>query len=599
MAVTLIQLKALGPGKSEALIDFRFPATLIRGPSDTGKSYIRDCLWVLLGGDKNPKKIPQAVGYDTLTLLLDTDGQLYEIRRALAGGETRLTLLSPTAGGEYAREPIDEEIGDFLVKMSGAAGKLLLRSRAKRGSVTGGDLRHWFLLSQPSMISEDATSGQVVSSTQRIAAFHMFLTGTDDSAIELAKTSAEKQRITGQLLGLEDSLKRVRAELPSDQTRNEVVDALERVDGALGAMTQHYEERASRLKSVREEIFQAARRLQEIRFQRDHSQAMVERFELLDEKYCSDSERLGATWEGVSMFQALTEVPCPLCGTPAEAHVDPRQFMQGTQDLYRRALKAELEKIVVLRHGLADALTRERMRIKEMDGQSRGWSHDLSLLEQEERKRSTSTRLEFSGDPKTLALRRSELSEYLTRFDEETNLIAEVERLSKSKSSQRIRLERNVGDAARDVAQLAKDYLHAWGFELIDSVVLDADACDLVINDRARLDFGAGKRSIFLAALTVAVMAHALEKGHPHLGFVVIDSPLKSYADPKSKEQHDVAVLTVTDRFYEWLAGWSGPGQVIILENQEIKGTAKELLNPTEFVGDAGSEGRLGFYPVH
>lgn len=92
-------------------------------------------------------------------------------------------------------------------------------------------------------------------------------------------------------------------------------------------------------------------------------------------------------------------------------------------------------------------------------------------------------------------------------------------------------------------------------------------------------------------------MAHAIEKGYPHLGFVVIDSPLKSYADPKSKEQRDVAVLTVTDRFYSWLANWSGPGQIIILENQDLKQIARELLKPIEFVGDAGDEGRTGFYP--
>lgn len=86
-----------------------------------------------------------------------------------------------------------------------------------------------------------------------------------------------------------------------------------------------------------------------------------------------------------------------------------------------------------------------------------------------------------------------------------------------------------------------------------------------------RLDFGAGKRAVFLAALTIAVMAHSVEAKHPHLGFVVIDSPLKSYADPKSKEQRDVAASTVTDQFYLWLSRWSGSGQVVILENQDIK----------------------------
>lgn len=82
-------------------------------------------------------------------------------------------------------------------------------------------------------------------------------------------------------------------------------------------------------------------------------------------------------------------------------------------------------------------------------------------------------------------------------------------------------------------------------------------------------------------------------------GHLIANSlPLKSYADPKSKEQREVALSTVTDRFYSWLSQWAGPRQVIILENQEIQEDAKTLLEPLEFVGDGDDEGRRGFYPT-
>ncbi len=471
-------------------------------------------------------------------------------------------------------------------------------SGSKRGGVTGGDLRHWFLLSQPNMISEDPTAGIGTSATQRIAAFHMFLTGMDDSAIELAKTNQELDRISGQIAGAEQSLLRVRADLPSDANREEVAAALERVDTALSAMTNHYEARASLLKTVRDEILVESAQLKKAEGERMHSVAMVERFHLLDEKYRSDSERLGATWEGVAMFQALEEVACPLCGTAAEAQLDPRQLRQGAQDGYRRALKAELEKIVVLRKGLAEALAREQSRVARLEGVTDGHRRKLGELEGIEKNRVASTKYEFSGDPKSLALRRSELSEQLAKFDDEARLLAEIERLKRARKREKVTLNRNVGDAATSVAGYAIEYLHAWGFTGIQSVLLDSEACDLIIDGRARLDFGAGKRAIFLAALTIAVMAHAVGNGHPHLGFVVIDSPLKSYADPKSKEQREVALTTVTDRFYSWLAKWKGPGQVIVLENQEIHEASKVLLKPLEFVGDGDDVGRRGFYPI-
>lgn len=596
MTVKLVSLVATGPDKPEARVNFRDPAMLVRGASDTGKSYIRDCLWYLLGGDKLPKKIPEASGYDLLTLELDVDEGKFEVRRAHAGGDSSLAKLSVGEDGQPIREVLEEDIGDFLVRHAGADGKQLLRSRSKRGVVTSGDLRHWFLLSQPTMISEDATAGAVANATQRIAAFHMFLTGTDDSAIQLVKTSKELDRLAGQIMGIEEALRRVRADLPSDQTRDAVAEALGRVDVALSAMTTHYEARASSLKGVRDDLLKKSSELQAAEWEWNHCLSMIERFDLLDAKYKSDSERLGATWEGVAMFQALDEVPCPLCGTSAEAQVDPRQLRQGTQDIYRKALKAELEKIVVLRQGLALALAREHDRADGMRRAVGTLRADLKLLEATEKTRVNETRYEFSGDPKSLAIRRSALSEQLAKFEEEAQLLAEHARLTTAKKQKKIPLSRNVGVAATEVATHAKRYLHAWGFTGIQTVVLDADACDLVLDGRARLDFGAGKRSIFLTALTIALLENAVGKEYPHLGFVVIDSPLKSYADPKSKEQRDVAVSTVTDRFYAWLAKWDGPGQLLILENQEIKDDSRALLKPLEFVGDGDEDGRRGFY---
>lgn len=597
MTVKIVSLVATGPDKPEARVDFRDPAMLVRGASDTGKSYIRDCLWYLLGGDRLPKKIPEASGYDLLTLELDVDGAKYEVRRAHAGGDSSLFKTGTGEEGELIREAVAEDIGDFLVRHAGAAGKKLLRSRAKRGVVTGGDLRHWFLLSQPTMISEDATAGSVANATQRTAAFHMFLTGADDSAIELVKTSKELDRIAGQILGIEEALCRVRADLPDDQTKVDVADALERVDVALGAMTNHYEIRSSSLKGVRNDILKVSAELQTAEQERNHSLSMIGRFELLNSKYKSDSERLGATWEGVAMFQALDEVACPLCGTPAEAQVNPRQLLQGAQDSYRMALKAELEKIVMLQQGLAVALVREHERVLHQTQVIQDLRVDLSRLEETEKSRVNETRYEFSGDPKSLAVRRSVLSEQLAKYDEEAQLIEELSRLANAKKQKKVPLSRNVGDTATHVAEHAKRYLHTWGFTGIQSVLLDADACDLILDGRARLDFGAGKRAIFLTALTIAVMEHAIGNGYPHLGFVVIDSPLKSYADPKNKEHREVEVSTVTDRFYAWLAKWEGPGQIIILENQEIKIESKALLQPIEFVGDGDDEGRRGFYP--
>jgi hypothetical protein len=157
------------------------------------------------------------------------------------------------------------------------------------------------------MISEEPTAGLSFDTTQRVAAFNLFPTGSDDAAVEVRKSSQEVERIKGQLTSAEEALKRARAGLPSELTRKDVEDAFTRVDDTLSAMTAQYQARASQLKELRAQIVALTDRLNEAEASRAHSRSMIERFRLLDKKYASDLERLGATSEGVALFDALPE----------------------------------------------------------------------------------------------------------------------------------------------------------------------------------------------------------------------------------------------------------------------------------------------------
>ena len=596
MAIVLKRLAATGPDLPTAEILFAPNRCLIRGPSDTGKSYLRDCLWYMLGGDKRPKPFPESEGYQSLSLTFVSAEREFEVRRGIAGGADAVYVRAINSAADSAGEPLDVSTGGLLVELSGALGRKVLRSTSEKADITGDDLRHWFLLSQPTVISEDATSGTGFAATRHVGSFNLFLTGSDDAGIELRKTTAEVERIKGQLGSAEDGLLRIQAGLPSYAVRGEVADALERVDTALAAMSSHYEARALQLKELRSQIAAASDNLVQTTSAHDHSASMVERFQLLDKKYTSDIERLGATNEGIAFFQALPQTPCPLCGTPVEQQVDPKELKPGRPARYRDAIAAEAEKIRMLRRGLLVSLEHERGRVAALEQLAASYSQELATLQNRETQRLTGTRLEFSGDPKTLAVRRSELSAQLAIFDEMERLDAEIDRLKKSKVRPHVRVTRETGTAALAVAGFAKLLLAEWGFASIDTVVLDPAACDLVVDGRPRLSYGAGKRAIFLAAMTVAMLRNSLESGYPHLGVVVVDSPLKAYADPRSTDSNDIAVSTVTDNFYAWLAKWEGPGQVVILENEAIRDDTAKVLKPIEFTGTRGS-GRAGFYP--
>lgn len=596
MAIILKRLKSVGPDREDAVLIFDEKRSLIRGPSDTGKSYIRDCLWYLLGGDKHPKYFPLAEGYQELQLRFESGGFEYEVRRALIGGQPAVYCRAAGSDEDLAFEPIEGDLGELLVERSGAASKQIIRSQSERGAVTGDDVRHWSLWSQTAILSEEPTSGEGFAVTKRSASFSLFLTGVDDSAITLRKKTKDVERIKGQLSSAEEAFKRVQAGLAKDAKRSDVSEALDRVDEVLMAMSAQYDQRAAKLRELRREIADAAEGLAKATNAQNHAKSMIGRFVMLEQKYSNDLDRLGAANEGMAFFEELPSVPCPLCRTPTEAQTEAQELRPEAASLYRGALNAEAEKIRGLRAGLVLALAGEQRRAQSWQASVDKYGNQFAALQNRETLAMQGTRIEFSADPKQLAIRRSELSAQLSIFDEIERLQAEIERLKKQKVRPRIQVTREGGTSGRLVADAARGYLELWGFADIDNIALDAEECDLVLNDRTRLSFGAGRRALYLSALVIALMEHALEKGHPHLGVVVIDSPLKAYADPDSSEQHAVPVKTVTEKFYSWLAEFSGRGQVIVLENERISAETAETLRPIEFSGVPGV-GRSGFYP--
>ncbi|MAL49170.1 MULTISPECIES: hypothetical protein [unclassified Methylophaga] len=598
MPVILQKLIATGLRKPEAEILFRGNGTLVRGPSDTGKSYIRDCLWYLLGGEKVPKEIPESKGYTNLYLQLETsENDIYTIKHSLLGGVAE--IFNGEKEDINTDEPLSDDVGVFLVGLSGAKGKLVLRSTSKRGPITGGDLRHWSLISQPAMISEEKTTGESYSSrTQRKASFSVFLTGQDDSAVILAQSKDEKLKNKTLAIAIENDLERIKKEVPDGRTKSEIEDALSKVNLTLDILSSQQKERSSELREIRNSLAATISELSTVESKLNQSLLMASRFSLLDEKYVSDLDRLRAVVDGIAVFDALPSQPCLLCGTPIDSQLDSNEVLTETVLKQQLAMEAEAKKIEALRGGLKDALERENIIISELTSHVEILKEQFTRISHQEKTALQNSVSEFSADPKQLAEAKTEYSAQLQIFEEMDRLVAEQEIISKLISTKKgAAIKRQTDVDAVKVGEIVKTLLYSWGFKEINTVDLEAVDCDIKIDGRQRLSYGAGKRAIFLSALIVALMQHALDNGHPHLGVVVLDSPLKSYSDPNNAAEATVSPITVRDLFYDWLSKWTGPGQVIVLENEPVKQDTASRLSPIEFSGVL-DKGRAGFYPV-
>ena len=596
MAITLKHLAAHGPGLSPAVVVFDGRRTLIRGPSDTGKSHIWKCIWFLLGGTAKLELPPESQGYDSLELAFLHVEHEYLVRKAMSGGAARVLVRKD--GAPNPLEDVAQDLGELLVGLSGAAGKLVLRSRSEKGLVTGDDLRHWALLSQPRMISEEATEGKGHDSYKHASSYSLFLSGLDDSAVELYKSTSEKDQAKGMLAAAESELARLEGLIPADTNRASTVAALASIDELLDMFATQLQARSSVLKELRQKIAFEGEALTTASTQLASATSMRERFKMLDLKYSSDLGRLGATDEGIAFFEALEETPCPLCDTPVERHVDPGNLKPREPSKYRDALAAEAEKIRELRRGLQQSLVPEQARIAAATVDVKRLRASLKLLEEQETLVLRAARQEFDADPRELAESHTRWSALIDAFDDSIRLKGEIARLKQAMKQKRTTLVRNVGLHGDEVGAIARQMLNDWGFTSIKSVHVDSEACDLLIDGRRRLSYGAGKRGLFLSAMTIALMQHALKEGHPHLGVVVLDSPLKAYAQKESADNTDwdVPTTTVNASFYGWLSRFKGPGQIIVLENEVVDPATAPALGAVEFTDD-DARGRQGFYP--
>jgi DNA repair exonuclease SbcCD ATPase subunit len=87
----LRRLALIGPGKAPDEIKFKRGLKVISGPSDSGKSFIAQCLDYALGSGALPKEIPEAEGYSSVVLEIEanSDGRVYSLERSLRGGDIR------------------------------------------------------------------------------------------------------------------------------------------------------------------------------------------------------------------------------------------------------------------------------------------------------------------------------------------------------------------------------------------------------------------------------------------------------------------------------------------------------------------------------
>lgn len=601
--IRLVHLTFVGANVPRATIEFGERLTLVRGPSDTGKSFIVDSLDFMLGG-QDLKDIPEREGYSTVLLGIRVDNEEFTLMRSVTGGafglfEGRIDSWqseppSRTLAHTHNANNMDN-LSMWLLGSIGLAGaKLRKNVRNDTDTLSFRNLAHLVIVDETQMQSDipPALTGRYTSKTKEISLLKLMLEGDDDSSLLATPSTRDERRLKGARLEVVDQLiGRLEERLVDVEDAVLVRDQAARLNATIDGATSSISELTTARSDVQEGVIRDQRRRRAVNLRLGQIANLRARFQLLSAAYQSDVERLEMIVEGGTLLGFFETSNCPLCGASPD-HQHRANFDGNPTDLVAAAT-AERDRTIQLIGDLAQTF-------EDLDrNEAELHLSDRSLSELVDAQVRRVRELDQLVTPN-----RAELNQYLAVKSQLEASLALYEQLAEL---QRIRAQIEdeavaetaavaaaIGARAIDAFSNAiSERLDRWGYEAATGARYDRAQHDVFADNQFRSAHGKGVRAILHAAFTIALADFCIERSLPHPGFLVLDSPLITYRAPGESEGAGPNRSFATAFYQDMEEGFRG--QVIVMENTDpLDGLSEETFD-VEFT-KTGEFGRYGFF---
>ena len=449
-------------------------------------------------------------------------------------------------------------------------------------------------------ISSPVLSENKVNNTIEKAAFKFVLTGVDDFALVAVREARDSHsRLVTNRNALSSLIEERQGKLPPEEEITQSREQLDRLQLRISGIgedvaedEQQHAEVSNRFRLLERFVLTSRRRRSEI-------DGLLQRFDLLDEHYESDLNRLAAIAESGAVFKTLHPGPCPFCGAPPEAQVHESSCDVDPDEIVTAA-RAEIERIGALRGGLVE--TKQRLSV---EGQQLSARTDRALDEQRQVSRRA---LELAG---ILRERRrgigdldheaQQLRLQLKDADVLEELRAELARMNEAVTVSEEQITGTPGGTlppaeTTEFAAEIEAILQAWDFPEVGRVAWEESRMDVTIGARRRGDQGKGLRAITCSGFLLGLLKRCLSKARPHLGLLVFDSPLLAYWKPEGQAD-DLRGTRVDECFYRWMSSLPENNQVLVIENRPLPNWVSDVAHIIHFTKNRSS-GRYGLFDV-
>ncbi|BBC73216.1 conserved hypothetical protein [Altererythrobacter sp. B11] len=589
--IIIDQLIFTGPERTPVSVQFKSGVNIIWGASNTGKSFVRKSIDYLLGGEL-PTLPPEGKGMDNYLLWLTLPGdQKVTLRSSALGGDIYKADGHLQAVGEgsrgyevFSRKHVNSpNVSRFLLSSVGyREAQLLKNERAEKAPFSLRVVMRYLLIDETRMIDEKslllAHNTTVTSEDKGLLKF--LLTGVDGSSIAQVRSGDQLRAAKeGQIELLSQMAEQLRKAIDDTVETTAVIADLAAAEREKAELLDVVEERQNSLDDLALKERGLSDDIQGYQARIAELNALKVRFDELARVYASDIDRLEGLEEGGFLLQRFATINCPLCGASPDHQKHDHGL--GSIEEQRHATELEIEKIRAEARDLAAALADADAEILEVE---RLIAVAGESLNEARLARVRAAQSEVSA--RSIFLRASARCEKLESDLDNRRRVADLEmQIARIKATSVQSRQRAEGidvnldlsnSEAHELSTVVKQVLKAWNYPGADAVHFEKSDQDIVVDGKRRRDNGAGVRALLHAAFKIGVLVYCIEKGRPHPGFVILDSPLFAYRPAEedrfedlTNDELELRKADVATHFYRYLQGMADQAQFIVIENHK------------------------------
>ncbi len=616
------KLVVSGSGKKTSMVDFSDGLNFIVGPSNTGKSYIVECIDYLFGLEPSKNKsfrFDPSLGYDTFKLYTRTPNGTVIFERKF--GENKINLSGTDPNFEHGNYSLGHtakrNISSVWLQMIGInePHKILQSQAGKTQQLTWRSFLHMFFIKQDfvsrtqSVLYNPELNPNMTSTPSKASALFL-MTGKDaaeyeaneDKKIRTAKRTAVIEYIkdtVGRYANRESELLDARSNFiaKTNLSGYQIDDLRAEVDGINSEIDDLQKQINSNIEQSRRlmhEIYANNGRLAEC-------ETIADTFTVLRSQYQSDIGRLTFVIDGnIAHTQLPKRERCPFC--------DGRINAKGN-DSYIDAAYAELQHI--------------RVHFTELEKAERDIANEKATIEStlkklEERKRAVDSTVSSELTPRLTTFKEKlSLYRYITEINKELDVIRAEERTFNLELFEK-ETEEEPTEVKHDInkffdAETVQTFqeklivvLEACHYDGASSARLNMETFDLEVGGRSKAISNGGGYCGFLNTVLALAFIEFLEgQGEYSPGLLIVDSPLTQLSESEYKTKQETLIsglLNYLVSIYtaDSTSNQTSAEQIIIIEHKDRLPILGDILGNTphfkviEFTQDK-KHGRYGF----